>query len=265
MEAIEITPNLKVLRSDERRAIERNSRSAVGGLRHLKAALETDLDRNGFALVEDLPDSRDETLIALISLLGTPIHDHNAGPMIMDIKPSPHDTTENPTSYYTWNDFDFHTDLTFAETPPELLAVVCVQPHAHGEGFSLFADAECCLRYLSRSALHELQKPQFEFGAPLHYRGGPISRRPVLTLNAKGKFDLRLRFDKLTTPNEQAKSALRELYEALNRARVQISLKQNSAYILNNRRVVHGRTAFTPVFDATDRHLKRIYAMRHIS
>jgi L-asparagine oxygenase len=183
--------------------------------------------------------------------------------MIMDLKPAPHDASLNTTSYYSWNNFDFHTDLSFAAEPPDLVAMLCVQPDARREGLSLLADARACLPGLSGSILAELQRPQFTFSAPAHYRGETLPQRPILTRNLSGGFDIRVRFDKLTTESASAKQALRELYDALDACKQVFLLEKNSVSVMDNRRLVHGRTAFTPSFDAHDRHLKRIYGMRH--
>jgi L-asparagine oxygenase len=232
------------------------------GLLSLQQAVLDRLDHEGLVIIENLPDGRNETLAALMLLLGRPVHEAKAGPMIMDIKPVRHDPATQATSYYTWNDFDYHTDLSFADTPPDLIAVLCVQPDARREGLSLFSDARSCLAGLSAPALQELQQPQFTFSAPAHYRGKRLPLKPVFTRNQNGQFDIRVRFDKLTTESAPAKQALRELYNVLDAGRREFFLEQNSGYVVDNHRIVHGRSAFTPSFDESDRHLKRIYGMR---
>jgi L-asparagine oxygenase len=221
------------------------------------------VNRNGFVVIENLPDGRNETLAALMLLLGRPVHEAKAGPMIMDIKPTPHDTSVKAVSYYTWNSFNYHTDLSFADAPPDLITMICVLPDARREGLSLVADSRACVSGLSDSALAELQQPQFTFGAPAHYRGESLRQKPILTRNQSGHFDIRVRFDKMTAESAGANRAVRELYDALAGCKQEFFLERNSGYIVDNRRLVHGRSAFTPSFDAHDRHLKRIYGMRH--
>ena len=68
----------------------------------------------------------------------------------------------------------------------------------------------------------------------------------------------------LTGPVEtqEAAAALEELSAAFDRNRIEFLVEKNQAYLIDNRRVVHGRTPFSPTFSESDRHLKRILGMR---
>ena len=86
--------------------------------------------------------------------------------------------------------------------------------------------------------------------------------QPVLSRNEEGRLTLKVRFDRMTGKTEEAEQALYELYQALDKNKFSFLLNPNALYIADNRRVVHGRKAFTATFDENDRHLKRIFGMR---
>ncbi|MBA3532095.1 MAG: TauD/TfdA family dioxygenase [Ardenticatenales bacterium] len=220
------------------------------------------IDRTGLSIVYDLVGDLDAVLFALMRLVGQPIQDEKAGPMIMDLKPVRHEMSVETTSYYSWNEFDYHTDLSYVDEPPDFIAVLCVQPDPNGEGESIFSDVRVSAPALSPEAISALQEPHFTFRAPPHYKGGRVVQLPILERTPAGELTLRVRFDRLEAEGVEAQAALQELYHTLDQNKVEILLPHHSAYIVDNRRVVHGRSPFTPTFDERDRHLKRILGMR---
>ena len=220
------------------------------------------VDREGLVVLSKFSGDHDQVLVYLMSLIGVPWRDQNAGPMVMDIKPVQHQMSVETTSYYSWNNFDYHTDLQYVDDPPDFIAVLCVTPDAHGEGRSIFADIRAAAKDLSPQTLRELQKPNFIFKAPPHYKGGLVAHKPILDQDARGDFVVRVRFDRASTDTPEAEAALKELSAAFDKHHIEFLVNQNEAYLIDNRRIVHGRTPFLPTFSASDRHLKRILGMR---
>ena len=220
------------------------------------------IDREGLVVISGFTGDYDPVMVYLMSLVGTPWRDEKAGPMVMDIKPIKHEMSVETTSYYSWNNFDYHTDLQYIDEPPDFIAIICVTPDANGEGRSIFADIRAAVRDLSPQTLAELQKPNFIFKAPLHYKGGLVARKPILDRNARGEFLVRVRFDRASTDTPEAEAALQELSAAFDKNRIEFLVNKNEAYIIDNRRIVHGRTPFSPTFSDSDRHLKRILGIR---
>jgi GNAT superfamily N-acetyltransferase len=220
------------------------------------------VDRDGLIVVSNFSGDPDPVMVYFMSLIGAPWRDEKAGAMVMDLKPVKHDMSVETTSYYSWNNFDYHTDLQYVDDPPDFIAVICVTPDANGEGRSIFADIRAAARDLSPDTLAELQKPNFIFKAPPHYRGGLVARKSILDKDARGEFRVRVRFDRATVEAPEAAAALEELSAAFDRHRIEFLVDKNQAYLIDNRRVVHGRTPFSPTFSDSDRHLKRILGMR---
>jgi L-asparagine oxygenase len=220
------------------------------------------VDREGLIVIGNFTGDHDQVLVYLMSLIGVPYRDDRAGPMVMDIKPIKHEMSVETTSYYSWNNFDYHTDLQYVDAPPDFIAIICVRPDARGEGRSIFSDVRAAVRDLSPQIVAELQKPNFLFKAPPHFRGGLLARKPILERDARGEFRVRVRFDRATTETPEAEAALQSLSAAFDKHRIEFLVDKDSAYVIDNRRVVHGRTPFSPTFSASDRHLKRILGNR---
>ena len=220
------------------------------------------VDREGLIVISDFTGDYNQVMVYLMSLIGQPWRDEKAGDMVMDIKPVKHDMSMNTTSYYSWNNFDYHTDLQYIDNPPDFIAIICVTPDAQGEGRSIFADIRATVKDLDAQTLAELQKPDFIFKAPPHYQGGLVARKAILDKDARGEFLVRVRFDRASTDTPEAEAALQVLSAAFDKNRIEFLVGQNQTYIIDNRRIVHGRTPFTPNFSESDRHLKRILGMR---
>jgi L-asparagine oxygenase len=228
----------------------------------LRKQISDIIDRDGLIVISNFSGDYDQVMIYLMSLIGAPWRDERAGAMVMDIKPIKHEMSVETTSYYSWNNFDYHTDLQYVDDPPDYIAIICVTPDANGEGRSIFSDIRAAVQDLSPQAVAELQQPNFIFKAPPHYKGGLVARKPILDKNAQGEFRVRVRFDRATVDTPEAADALKELSAALDKHRIEFLVEKNQVYIIDNRRVVHGRTPFSPTFSDSDRHMKRILGLR---
>lgn len=220
------------------------------------------VDREGLLVLQNFTGDYDPVMVYFMSLVGQPWRDEKAGPMVMDIKPIQHEMSVETTSYYSWNNFDYHTDLQYLDAPPDFIAIICVTPDARGEGRSTFADIRAAIHDLRPEAVAELQHSHFIFKAPPHYKGGLIARLPILTKDAAGHWQIRVRFDRATVETPEAEQALQDLSAALDKHRIEFLVNRNETYLIDNRRIVHGRTPFSPTFSESDRHLKRILGMR---
>ncbi|HEX6912778.1 MAG TPA: TauD/TfdA family dioxygenase [Longimicrobium sp.] len=234
-------------------------------LREIAGRITGEVDRCGWAVVEGLSGEPESTLLGLASLAGTvgvPIDEVDAGPLIMDIRAERPAGPDVEVSSRSATPFDLHTDLSYVETPPDLITVLCLQPDDNGQGLTLIADVWDALPHLSAQEVEELSTPQFTFAVPPRCRGGVLDAVPVLGRDPRENPTVRIRFDKVTVPSGAARDALLHLYEALQANRTEFLLGRHCAYVLDNRRVVHGRSGIGYRGDGRDRHLKRVYGMR---
>ena len=256
---------LEAVGAEARAFIGAHRSSSSEELRQLRKELLSEIDCRGWVVVQSLRGEPEKMLLGLASLVGTvgiPVDELDAGPLVMDIKPEEPTELGMEISSRSATAFDFHTDLSYVQTPPDRITNLCIQPDINGKGRTIISDVRDCLFELSKRTVEELTAPRFTFIVPPRCRGGVLDQMPILTKNADGHFEIRVRFDKVAANSDSASAAVTQLYEALHAHRVEFLLEKDSAYIIDNRRVVHGRTDIEFRGDGRERHLKRVYGMR---
>lgn len=221
---------------------------------------------DGYIIVKNLPDnSPDELLVVLNSLIGTPIQYQKEGPMVIDIKPQKA-YDQQDISYRTSNEFGFHTDLSYAQIPPDFLSLLAIKQDLHKQAKSKLATVTKALKQLPQEAIEELKKPQYYFSRPEHFSSQTrtINNLAILTENKMG-YITRYREDTISSPNQAAMAAFSLLRDALENVAIKVQLEPFTLVFLDNLRVVHGRTSFKPTYNDNDRHLKRVFSTRNIN
>lgn len=143
-----------------------------------------------------------------------------------------------------------HTDECFYATPSRYVLLHCWRPDPEGGGLSLVAPVDDVLASLSpheRSACAELR---------FSWRG---VESPILS-SVPGMSSARVRFNMreahcLEAEPEAGDALVGRFAEAAERAAVEIELAPGDCLVLDNWRVLHGRTAFAP---NSPRLLKRV-------
>lgn len=217
----------------------------------------------GLIVLEHLPKVKDPRRLILIvgSILGSVGRESNEGDYVIAIKEQQTKPGERP-SFKNAREFYFHTDLSYVSEPPLFLLMHSVVNNEGEGGLSLFADIEVVTKKLSALDIAELQKPQFLFPAPSHYKGGGVVQFPILTQTAEGEgWRLRFRRDNLRAETRTGMEAVVQLVKAINNSAEEVMLQTDSLVLLDNQSFLHGRTAFAGGSQTTKepRHLNRTY------
>ena len=135
-----------------------------------------------------------------------------------------------------------HTDRSSIECPPGLLMMACGEPAELGgecvvvDGAAVFAD----LVENEPEAAEALSAPRSAlFGGAAGYLGS------VFTLESNGRVTVRLRLDELARFSPSAARWRAALRSTIDRHLTTVALRAGQGYILDNRRWLHGRRAFT--------------------
>jgi L-asparagine oxygenase len=127
-------------------------------------------------------------------------------------------------------------------------------------------DARSTLSWLAQGVLDPgtiatLMEDKFEFEPDTSYTDhGTFINAPVALLYGSASAPY-LRADSVyykLPPGQRERTALTELYAVLDAALVEIEMATGDMLVLNNRRVVHGRSKFNAQYDGTDRWVKRV-------
>jgi alpha-ketoglutarate-dependent taurine dioxygenase len=227
------------------------------------AAAKRDLERGrGFVVLDRLPVDRmtEREAIALYWMigqwLGEPIAQNVQGTLLYDVRDSGQNVAEGARFSVTSYESSFHTDNSFGETVVDWVGLLCLKTARSG-GISQVVSGPAVVAALRREYPGALEA----LGRPFHVdrRGGvregeaPTILRPLIELGEPGPLFRYLRYwieaghEKAGEPlSPDRREALDRLDEVLNRPalRAEFALEPGQVYFINNRWVLHNRTAF---------------------
>jgi alpha-ketoglutarate-dependent taurine dioxygenase len=232
---------------------------AAKSVQPLLAALETG---RGFTIIDGVPLNRVSRLEAqaiywvIGQLLGVPVAQNVQGTLLYDVRDTGQDVAYGARFSVTSAESSFHTDNSFGETVLDYVGLLCLSPAKSG-GLSQNVSGYAVVEELSRSdpgALETLARPFH-----IDRRGGvkpgepPTVRFPVITRTGPELLIRYLRYwievghQKANEPlaAEQV-HALGALDRVLARPdlRVEFALRPGQMFFINNRWILHNRTAF---------------------
>jgi alpha-ketoglutarate-dependent taurine dioxygenase len=227
------------------------------------AAAKDDLDRGrGFIILDRLPVDRlpEREAVALYwmigQLLGEPFAQNVQGTLLYDVRDSGQDVARGARFSVTNYESSFHTDNSFGAEPLDYVGLLCLQTGRSG-GISQVVSGPAVVAALRREAPEALEVLR----RPFHVdrRGGvrageaPTVLRPVIDLDGPEPLFRYLRYwieaghEKAGAPlSPDRRAALDRLDEVLGRPalRAEFALEPGQIYFLNNRWILHNRTAF---------------------
>ncbi|NNG38379.1 L-asparagine oxygenase [Flexivirga sp. ID2601S] len=205
------------------------------------------------------------TQLMLMSLLGRVIsyEDEKNGLLLQDIYPKEGSESlqENSGSVL----LELHTEDGFHPSAPHFLSLLGLRSDADGEAVTVTAGIEDVLPHLSSNAKVELRRPAFQTKYSTSFVGS--DGREVLTepgpilSGCPTSPDLCVDFHAVHCLDSTAQRALDELEIVMRSHLYGTVLEPGDMVIIDNRRAVHGRTAFRPTFDGKDRWLRRSFAL----
>jgi len=247
-------------------------REAVAGpLRDLE-------EGRGFVILDGLPmrelSEREAVGIYWLvgQLLGEPFAQNVQGTLLYDVRDTGQDLASGARFSVTSYESSFHTDNSFGDSILDYVGLLCLKSAKSG-GISQNVSGHAVLDVLRREHPEVLEALQ----APLHVdrRGGfregesPTVLRPVMDWDGPELILRYLRYwieaghEKVQQPlTEGQRHALDVLDATLARPdlRVEFSLEPGQMYFINNRWILHNRTAFVDHPElARRRHLVRLW------
>ncbi len=232
----------------------------------------------GFVVLEGLPLDRFSPAVApaaywlIGQALGIPFAQNVEGTLLYDVRNTGKSLTEGARFSVTSYESSFHTDNSFGESILDIVGLLCLQTARSGgvnqiaSGYSVYR----VLRDAYPDALAVLRRP-FHIDRRGGVRPGQAVtiQLPVIEETGQGLLFRYLRYwievghDKAGVPLTAAQvAALNTLDEVLRRPdlRVEFALKRGQMLFLNNRWLLHNRTAFEDYEDPQQRrHLVRLW------
>ena len=135
-----------------------------------------------------------------------------------------------------------HTDSSHLPRPPLLVAMTCIQTAKRG-GDCILVDGCAVHHDLATNAPEALADLSAQRGAYFGGAAGIVGN--VFEPDPCGLVGIRLRRDELARFSPQTQRRLAVLAQVIDRHTITLPTRAGSGYVVNNRRWLHGRTAFT--------------------
>ncbi len=162
----------------------------------------------------------------------------------------------------------FHRETVFHPYAPEYLLLFCLRSDHDRVAETTYASITHALPLLSEQHREILFRPlyrtgiDYSFGNEQTVKGnGPVL--PVLYGNPRDPF-LNYDEDLMEALTPEADAALEALKDAVAQVYRSVKLDTGDLLCIDNRRTVHGRSAFTPRYDGFDRWLQRSFVVRDL-
>jgi hypothetical protein len=136
---------------------------------------------------------------------------------------------------------ELHTDAAYRADPEALVALFCVRPARDG-GLSILLTVDDLMFGLPDDLESELRRPTWRWRPPEVFGGDVTPPHPVLSSGGT----VRWRYDTLVPTAQQSASAQAFRDHLAGHPGIQrMALPTDSVLFVDNRRVLHGRTAFS--------------------
>jgi hypothetical protein len=211
---------------------------------------------DGVPLERYTPDEAQAVYWVVGQLLGVPLDQNVQGTLLYDVRDTGQDVAYGARFSVTSAESSFHTDNSFGATVLDYVGLLCLQPARSG-GLSQVVSGHSALLELERSEPAVLET----LARPFHVdrRGGvlpgegPTVQFPVIARDGQWLLYRYLRYwieaghQKVNVPlTPEQRHALDALDAVLARPelRAEFTLRSGQMFFINNRWILHNRTAF---------------------
>ena len=232
------------------------------------------LQNEGFVIISNLNlpvISRGQALEDFVRLMGDPVlHAPSDTSFISDIKKKVETTSAFPTYSEHSEEAFLHTDSAYKETPEDAFILYCIKPAACQGGMTTILSLsdiynEIAANPCSQLLLRELANTSYPNLVPSIFKSerdvvDEFVHAPILEPSQK----IRFRHDTIqkglskiaSTLSDDAITAFEQFTSLIKNSQktLKVNLAERDLLVINNRTMLHGRTAFS---DST-RHLLRI-------
>ena len=157
-------------------------------------------------------------------------------------------------------EFLVHTETPFREFSPDYIALLCVRGDPTGEAQTRLCDVGAVIESLSDKERDVLKEPLFAFetdNPAIQLRGKSYTAPMPIILDRDGDCVFEYVHD-LCAINEEGDEVLTKLKNKVAGTVANIFLNTGELIIIDNSHMVHGRSAYEPRYDGTDRWLQRL-------
>lgn len=163
-------------------------------------------------------------------------------------------------------ELELHTEQAFSEIRPDYLSLACLNGDENAKTFILHL--QDIIDHLSTEDVELLKKEKWKIGVDMSFimngcKGdlrGPLS----ILNNNNGNWELIFDQDLMVGETTNASELIEKITNIYYDYREHVILKKGDLLILNNHKLVHGRSSFEPKFDGNDRFIIRSFILKNL-
>jgi L-asparagine oxygenase len=186
------------------------------------------------------------------------------GRLFQDVVPI-YSMATNQTSLGSRIELENHTEQCFSKLRPDILSLACLRGDENA--FTYIMPVQTVIRNLTDEEIKYLREPNWTTGVDLSFK---MNGNEFIDGDIRGPFpiisgsmeDPHFLFDQdlMKGINEESQQMVSKIIEIYKANREIHNLKPGEIVLIDNRRAVHGRSAFLPKYNGTDRFLIRCFA-----
>lgn len=163
-------------------------------------------------------------------------------------------------------ELEIHTEQAFSKVRPDILSLACLRGDINALTYILPVNR--ILENMKKEEIELLKSPLWNFGVDLSFKMNSedfidgYKRGPYPIISGMPEHPL-LRFDQdlISGITDRANDLVKKIIDIYYKHRISYNLKPGELLLIDNNRVVHGRSQFYPKYDGKDRFLTRCFAM----
>jgi Taurine catabolism dioxygenase TauD, TfdA family len=164
---------------------------------------------------------------------------------------------------------EFHTEITFHPFIPHFVLLYCIRQDHAGEAMTVCANVKHILHEMPikyRSILfQERYLTGIDYSWGFQKKDKKVGKKCAILYGQVYDPFINYDIDLMTALDAEAEEALSAMKEAAAKVWNFVRLEPGDLLIIDNRRAIHGRSAFHAKYDGIDRWLQRMYVVRDLS
>lgn len=164
-------------------------------------------------------------------------------------------------------ELELHTEQAFSELRPDFLSLACLKGDFFAKTYYFHINQ--IVKQMTNEEMNYLKQNKWMIGIDESFvmNGCSNELRGPLSIITENNNYYQLVFDQdlMIGITEQATQLLTKIIDLYYLYRKEVILNPGEILILNNKKLVHGRSSFSPKFDGNDRFIVRSFIMNHIN
>lgn len=186
------------------------------------------------------------------------------GYLFQDMVPNK-ELSDSQTSLGSKVELELHTEQAFSDYKPDYLSLACLK--GDNNAYTYFLHVNQILEYMNEEEINYLERKNWKIGVDMSFALNGcdfVTRGPLSILTKNKHYDLVFDQDLMIGETEFANHLIGKIVSIYYDCRHKHILQPGEILLLDNHKVVHGRSKFQPKFNGDDRFIVRSFIMKDL-